>query len=214
MKRLSLFLPALLALALFACKGKKAEKAKAAQEVKEVSGAIAYALDLKTVKLVWRGYKVMKSDAFSHWGTLQLRSGSFDFKDGKLVGANLVIDMISMNAEDLKDDPKAKAKLETHLKSAGFFDTAEYPTAQFTLTHAEPQGDQLAVSGNLTMKGVTRNITFLARVEKMGDNKVYFTTQPFEINRRHWNVSFSHPAKEVVVKNDIQIQLSAQAIRE
>src|SRR5438876_3615895 len=50
---------------------------------------------------------------------------------------------------------------DAHLRSAAFFDVKKYPTITFTSTHVEHVGGQnYQVTGNLTLHGVTRPITF------------------------------------------------------
>src|SRR6266704_5934342 len=50
---------------------------------------------------------------------------------------------------------------DAHLRSAAFFDAKKYPTITFTSTHVEHAGGQnYQVTGNLTLHGVTRPITF------------------------------------------------------
>ena|SRR5436309_2923651 len=50
---------------------------------------------------------------------------------------------------------------DAHLRSAAFFDVKKYPTITFTSTHVEHVGAQnYQVTGNLTLHGVTRPITF------------------------------------------------------
>jgi len=52
----------------------------------------------------------------------------------------------------------ANAKRDTHLKSADFFDAAQYPKIVFTGTSVRRQGDQVVVKGTLAMHGVSREI--------------------------------------------------------
>jgi polyisoprenoid-binding protein YceI len=47
-----------------------------------------------------------------------------------------------------------------HLRSADFFDVANYPTMTFESTKVEKVGDGLKMTGNLTIHGVTREVTF------------------------------------------------------
>ena len=48
-----------------------------------------------------------------------------------------------------------------HLRSADFFDAENFPEMRFTSTKVEPRGrDGYAVTGDLTIKGVTRPVTF------------------------------------------------------
>jgi polyisoprenoid-binding protein YceI len=50
---------------------------------------------------------------------------------------------------------------DAHLRSAAFFDVKQYPTITFASTHVEHIGAQdYKVTGNLTLHGVTRPITF------------------------------------------------------
>ena len=49
---------------------------------------------------------------------------------------------------------------DTHLKSPDFLDAAQYPTIQFSSTSVAPDGhDEYLVKGNLTIHGVTREVT-------------------------------------------------------
>ena len=48
---------------------------------------------------------------------------------------------------------------DTDLKSANFFDAAQFPTATFTSTSVAKNGNKLAVAGNLTLHGVTKPVT-------------------------------------------------------
>ncbi|MFD1951058.1 YceI family protein [Sphingomonas arantia] len=62
------------------------------------------------------------------------------------------------------------AKLNEHLKTADFFDTAKFPTAHFESTSVVPQGTRAKITGNLTLHGVTRPVTLDARFVGTGAN--------------------------------------------
>ena len=53
--------------------------------------------------------------------------------------------------------------LDTHLKSADFFDAAKFPTATFVSTKIVAAGSNATITGNLTIKGVTRPVVLKAR---------------------------------------------------
>lgn len=55
------------------------------------------------------------------------------------------------------------AALDTHLKQPEFFDTADHPTARFVSTAVVVKGMTATITGNLTMKGVTKPVTLAAR---------------------------------------------------
>jgi polyisoprenoid-binding protein YceI len=62
-------------------------------------------------------------------------------------------------------------KLDEHLKTADFFDAAKYPDITFKSTKVEKTGaDTLAVTGDLTVHGVTKPETLAVKVNKIGDN--------------------------------------------
>ena len=69
------------------------------------------------------------------------------------------------------------AELDTNLASADFFDTAKFPTAHFVSTRITPAGPASAtITGDLTIKGVTKPVTFKVRYigagqEFWGDKK-------------------------------------------
>jgi polyisoprenoid-binding protein YceI len=62
--------------------------------------------------------------------------------------------------------------LDDNLHSVDFFDIARYPTATFTSTRVERGSapDQLKVTGNLTLRGVTRPVTLDVTINKVGTN--------------------------------------------
>lgn len=64
-------------------------------------------------------------------------------------------------------------RLDAHLRSADFFDMERFPTATFTATHIERIGDrQASVTGDLTLHGVTRPVTFTSTFNAAGVHPV------------------------------------------
>jgi polyisoprenoid-binding protein YceI len=60
---------------------------------------------------------------------------------------------------------------DTHLKSADFFEVSAHPTATFTSTSVEKTGENtLAVTGDLTIKGITKPTTFEVTVNAQGEH--------------------------------------------
>jgi polyisoprenoid-binding protein YceI len=55
-------------------------------------------------------------------------------------------------------------KRDGHLKSADFFDAEKFPTITFTSKKVEKKGDKYAVTGDLTMRGVTKEVTLNTEV--------------------------------------------------
>ncbi len=113
-------------------------------------------VDVNKSKISWIGKKVTGS----HDGTVNLKEGSLDFKSNKLTGGNFVIDMNSIEVTDLAAG-KGKEKLEGHLKADDFFGTEKFPTAALKFTKITSKSkDVYAVTADLTIKGITKPITF------------------------------------------------------
>ncbi len=138
--------------------------------------------------------------AISHLG-FSTYFGTFPKMDGTLVidtakPENSKVDItIDVAAVDSNDD-----KLDAHLRSPDFFDTAKFPTATFRSTKIERTGPSTAkVTGDLTLKGVTRPVTLDATFNQAGVNfisKAYTIGFDAEttINRTDWGISTYAPA--------------------
>ncbi|RDK83271.1 YceI family protein [Marinirhabdus gelatinilytica] len=111
-------------------------------------------IDVKESTIEWKGKKVLGS----HTGTIQLKDGYLEMDGDQLVGGMFTVDMTTINVTDLEGDNKAK--LEGHLKSDDFFGVANHPTATLNITSATKNSDGYVVSGDITIKGTTEEITF------------------------------------------------------
>lgn len=81
-----------------------------------------------------------------------------------------------------------KEKLTKHLKSPDFFDVGKFPTATFRSTEIKKDGGAPTISGDLTLHGVTKRISFPATVE-VSDAKVSATAE-FSINRQDYGITY------------------------
>lgn len=63
------------------------------------------------------------------------------------------------------------ADRDTHLKSPDFFDAAKFPKATFQSTDVKKTGEkQLEVTGNLTLRGITKPVTLTVDVTALGEH--------------------------------------------
>tara|TARA_R100000935_G_scaffold32215_1_gene52748 strand:+ start:961 stop:1530 length:570 start_codon:yes stop_codon:yes gene_type:complete len=112
-------------------------------------------INIKESNVTWKGEKVTGS----HTGTIGLKSGFFNMEDEKLVGGEFVIDMTSLTNTDLSGE--SKQKLEGHLKSEDFFGVEKHPTSKLVITSVAEKGNgAYGVVGNLTIKNITKPVTF------------------------------------------------------
>ena len=118
--------------------------------------ASAQSVDVSNSKVTWKGYKVTGS----HDGTINIKSGELEMKDGQLVGGKIIMDMASITVTDLSGG--SKGKLEGHLKSDDFFGVNSFPVAQLNINKVSSRGPagEYKVVGDLTIKGITKEIKF------------------------------------------------------
>jgi polyisoprenoid-binding protein YceI len=197
MKKLVLF-SAAAAMVLASCvgnpEGKKADVTDSVETTDEVLGHV-YTVDASQSELVWTGAKVTGQ----HHGTVDIKSGELHVDEGTISGGKFVLDMNSINTQDLEGE--WKDKLDGHLKSEDFFDVASNPEASFEVTSVAAGATEgtLTVSGNLTIKGVSKNITFDANVEELTDATAKVTAD-FNIAREDWGVSYEGQKDDLISK--------------
>jgi len=175
---------------IVSCGGPQGEKAATgeAQEVTVKSGDVTLAVDQSASGVEWIGTK----PTGQHNGTVNISNGELMLKDGEVVGGKFTIDLNSIVVLDLTDQ-EMNAKLLGHLKSADFFEVETYPTAVFEITSVSAlSGNPEAshnITGNLTMKDVTKSVTFPAMIN-VSDDSVTAVTPAFIIDRTEWNVQY------------------------
>jgi polyisoprenoid-binding protein YceI len=175
---------------MVSCNNPKGDRAAISdsQEVTLTSGDVDAMIDVDKSTIAWEGSK----PTGKHHGTIDLKEGTLILMDGKLAGGKFVIDMTSITNEDLTD-PEQNQKLVNHLKSPDFFHVEEHPVSTFEITAVTPVENggenDYNVTGNLTMKEISKSVTFPATIE-VTDNSVNAKTPAFIIDRSHWNVQY------------------------
>jgi polyisoprenoid-binding protein YceI len=211
-----------------ACSTGAGEKTQAgeAQQVKSTDYDIVMTVDKNQSSLGWEGYK----PTGQHHGIVEISNGELMMKDGRLTGGKFAFDMNTITVHDLTD-PEWNGKLTGHLKSADFFEVEAYPTATFEITAIEPlqdpgmdpskeKGDIIpthSITGNLTMKGITKGITFNAKIDRL-DDMLKAESNMFFLDRTEWNVQFKSKKIFAGLKDDfindemgIKFQIVARA---
>ena len=169
---------------LFSCKGEKKEKIVAKEEVKVEETSMVNNVDLTASVMTWKGTK----PTGSHDGTVAFKSGGMLLENDVLKGGEFVIDMNTIKNLDMVGSDGA-ANIEKHLKSPDFFDVEVYPTSKFVITSVLEVEGSLAVTGNLTIKDVTKSITIPAYVSTV-EGITTFKSELFNIDRADFNVKY------------------------
>jgi len=109
---------------------------------------------------------------------------------------------------------------DNHIRSEDFFHTEKHPTMTFRSTGLRPAGDDYLLDGDLTLRGVTRPVTFRLEVNGFGPDPYGGTRAGFsataEINRQDWNVSYNGPipgaGSGMVLSDKATINLEIEAV--
>ncbi len=117
-------------------------------------------------------------------------------------------------------DTRAEQR-DNHLRSPDFFDVARYPTITFTSRTVEPKGDdQLKVTGDLTMHGVTKPVTLSATKEgsardPWGNDRVAFSATA-KLDRKEFGLTWNQALETggVMVGDEIKITLDVELVRQ
>ena len=203
----------LIAMAIVSCKeDKNKTETKAEEEVKtSTAEAVKFNVDTEHSTITWKGSKKVGE---SHNGTLQLSEGSLALEGDKLKGGSFVIDMNSIKNIDIEDAVDNK-KLIGHLHSPDFFDVANHPTAKFEITEVIEEVGMDLIKGNLTIKGITKNIQVPATTT-VADDGATFKSMTFTIDRTEWDIKYSSGKffdnlKDKVINDEIEFTIDIKA---
>ncbi|KEO73526.1 YceI family protein [Anditalea andensis] len=133
----------------------------------------------------WKGKKV----GGEHFGKVSLINANLDYEKNRIKGGSFEIDMTSITCEDITNESSNKRLVE-HLRSDDFFSVQNYPRATFVLTDAKTKNSKdYDMKGNLTIKGITKTVSFPAVISIVGDKvvadgKIVFDRAAFDIKYR------------------------------
>jgi polyisoprenoid-binding protein YceI len=185
----------------------------AADKTKAVTGAPAqvsspatagqgerYQITPQNSKIAFVGSKVTGS----HNGSFQQFSGDINYLgDPEKSRVNITIDVDSLTTDD--------EGLTKHLKTADFFDVAKHPQATFVSTAIKAGGEKGAthtITGNLTMHGVTKAVTFPATIAVTPDTATVDST--FSINRKDFGINYAGAANNLI-RDEVVLTLEIRA---
>ena len=186
------------------------------EQAPAATGGVQYKVDNNASFIRFTGYGVGKN----HPGKFSITSGMVMVADNKITGGSFAINIKSMALEQ-KDD-MIQNKLLPHLLSKDFFDADNNGTGKFEITKVEAYspnskdtsvvaGANYNLSGNLTLKGATKNVTFPANIAMNGD--MLKATANFNIDRRDWNMTYGADKSlgDKFISETVNIQVDLQA---
>ena len=157
-------------------------------------------VDTKASQLIWTGYAEVGSWAPS--GRIQLKSGQFSRTNKGISNGTVTVDMTTVQQEN--------NDLQTHLLGGDFFDTAHFSTATFALRSL----NNSTATGLLTIKGVTKPVSFPVVVSQDGDGlrvkgKALIDRTQFGI--RYNSTSFFSGLGDYAIRNDFSLMFDVVA---
>lgn len=176
----------------------EAQQAPSAQP----TGAQTFKITPENSKVEFVGSKVTGS----HNGSFQKFSGETHYT-GDVTTSHVTI---TMETDSITTDDDGLTK---HLKTPDFFDVAKYPQAKFESTAIKAGGDKGAshtVTGNLTLHGVTKSVTFPATIAVAPDAVTVDST--FTINRKDFGINYAGAADNLI-RDDVVLTLKVKATK-
>jgi polyisoprenoid-binding protein YceI len=167
----------------------------------EAASGVKYAITPDS-EILFTGSKVTGS----HNGGFKTFTGGFTVADNALAGTGqkITIDMKSLWSDN--------EKLTEHLMSGDFFNVAKHPESSFELTGLKSVSEgNFEVSGNLSLNGTSKNITFPASAEvSAGKAKIH---AKFDINRKDFGIVYAGKADDLI-RDEVVIELKLAAAPE
>ena len=136
-------------------------------------------------------------------------SVTYDPKDQAAFKADAVIQVKSIDTRTPKRDD--------HLRGPDFFDAEKFPTITFTAKKLDKEDAQTVLTGDLTMKGVTKEVSIpvsiAGPVQGMGGASVIGLSGSFTLNRQDYGVSWNKTLDNggFVVGNDVKVEINVEA---
>ncbi|MCB2377745.1 YceI family protein [Hymenobacter sp. BT635] len=177
--------------------------------------ATVYKVQPQLSTLGWVGKKVTGQ----HNGTIQFKSGDVAVNGNKITGGTFVVDMNSLKVTDITD-ADTNGKLVGHLRADDFFGVEKNPTATFKITKITPikgaaaNANNSTVTGNLTIKGITKPVTFPAILDVK--NGVASAVGTATIDRTQFDIkygskSFFESIGDKAIDNDFTLSFNVIA---
>ncbi|RZK44006.1 MAG: YceI family protein [Pedobacter sp.] len=220
MRKLLFALPALFLLA--SCGGSSSDNAATTTEqtAAEQKGE-SFAVDTLSSSVDWKG--AHKGGLAPRWGKINVSSGTISVANDSVTGGEFVIDMTSLKVDpaSVTEEGKKATDLEGHLKNEDFFDVTKAPTAKFVITKigAYNAGEvksliadaNYLISGNLTLKDSTVNVTFPAKIQVSGTS--VSANAKFVIDRSVWGINYKTEGspENWMISKDVEIGLTISA---
>ena len=162
-----------------------------------------YNIKLDESSLVWTGREVSTS---SHYGTINFTSGQFEIADGLISQGEFLVDMTSINVQDMTGG--SKERLEGHLRSDDFFSVESFPTAHLYISSSEViSNGKWMVNGFLTIKDISHPVLFeMVNTEDGWNANLVFDRSKYNVKFR--SGTFFENLGDKLIYDDIELKIN------
>jgi len=162
-----------------------------------------YNIKLDESSLVWTGREVSTS---SHYGSINFTSGQFEIADGLISQGEFLVDMTTINVQDLTGG--SKERLEGHLRSDDFFSVESFPTAHLYISSSEViSNGKWMVNGFLTIKDISHPVLFeMANTEDGWNANLVFDRSKYNVKFR--SGTFFENLGDKLIYDDIELKIN------
>ena len=166
---------------------------KTSFEVDQKESKVGFMVKHKITKDVYGGFRNVEGNV------------SFDKEQNSIVNVKAKIDVNSIDTGNSRRD--------RHLKSPDFFDADNFPFIIFESSDIKKlENGKYIVTGLLTMRGVTKNITLHGKRIRIINNEMVFSAESL-IDRQEFGISWNRPFQKIagmMVSNEVKILLNVK----
>ena len=159
-------------------------------EVDQKESKVGFMVKHKITKDVYGGFRNVEGNV------------TFDKEENSIVKVEAKIDVNSIDTGNFKRD--------RHLKSPDFFDANNFPFISFVSSDVKKlENGKYIVTGLLTMRGITKNITLRGERKKNINNNMVFSAKSL-IDRQDFEISWNRPFQKIagmMVSNEVKVLL-------
>jgi polyisoprenoid-binding protein YceI len=145
--------------------------------------------------------------------------GTFKTFEGSIVVGDDVLSSSAQATIDLSSVDTGAPQRDDHLRSSDFFDAATQPTMTFRSTQLRSNGESFVARGDLTVKGVTREVELAVELLGVGTDAYGNERIGLEatgvISRKDFGIDFNIPLDggKLLIGDTVTIALTVQAVR-
>ena len=174
------------------------------------SQTLSQSINITKSNVKWYGDEITGKQ---HYGSLKFKEGNIILTgtgkiSDKIISGNFVVDMTSLNVEDLTG--RGKTSLEGHLKSDDFFSVNKFNFAYLKILKSnDPINGVQTINGDLTIKGISHPVTFTMELNgKKAKSNLIFDRTKYDVKFRSGN--FFQNLGDKLIYDDIKLEVNLE----